>query len=206
MNKSEQLQHVEGCAVRGRAASRRVSQDAWQTTTSPLSRIARASASESAREAPSGSANAAPPPVSASAAMDKPVVRCSITPAHPACLQPAAPWSHVPLDDSIHFPGINPVASGATPNDGLSMISGPRRDFAIAARAWPFEEARKLLAAHRAAAKGRPSREQSPVRNRLWTIGPAAYRHLWRSRPYKLGSPGLSRDERSANPAGRIFR
>ena len=51
------------------------------------------------------------------------------------------------------------------------------RDAAMNAKAWPFEEARKLVKRY---AKAPPEKGYVLFRDRLWPVGPAAYRHVRR--------------------------
>ena len=57
--------------------------------------------------------------------------------------------------------------------------------------AWPFEEARKLVARLKKTAQGR-----GDLRDRLRPLGPAAYRHLRRGRAHHHGAPRLPRADR----------
>ena len=69
-----------------------------------------------------------------------------------------------------------------------------------AARAWPFEEARKLVALRM------PRRKRlCAVRDRLWPFGPAAYRNLRRGGADHHGAPGLPAPERHSDAPLRLF-
>src|SRR6202795_2698102 len=65
------------------------------------------------------------------------------------------------------------------------------REFAELSHAWPFEEARKIVARLKKKAEGR-----GDLRDRLRTVRPAAYRHVRRGRAHYHGAPRLSRADR----------
>ena len=77
------------------------------------------------------------------------------------------------------------------------------RSLAEAARAWPFEEARKLVARDRRQNAGERLRA---VRDRLRPVRPAAYRHLRRGRAHHHGAPGVPAAERRADAAVLLLR
>ena len=77
------------------------------------------------------------------------------------------------------------------------------RSLAQAARAWPFEEARKLVA--RTGGKV-PAKGYRAARNRLRPVRPAAYRHVRRGRAHHHGAPGLQAPERYPDAAVLLLR
>ena len=83
------------------------------------------------------------------------------------------------------------------------MFDPALRDAAQASKAWPFEEARKLVARVE-----RTGQTGGAVRDRLWPLGPAAYRHLRRSRAHHHGAPCVPGADRrqDQDPAARLLR
>ena len=77
------------------------------------------------------------------------------------------------------------------------------RAFAEQSHAWPFEEARKIVARLQAAPEGR-----GHLRDRLRPVRPAAYRHLRRGGAHHDGAPRLPRAHRrqDQDAAHRFFR
>ena len=93
-------------------------------------------------------------------------------------------------------PGARPMSTVETPVASL-------RELAEQANAWPFEEARKIVARLKKAAEGR-----GDLRDRLRPLGPAAYRHLRRGRAHHHGAPCVPRADRrqGQDAADRVLR
>ena len=77
------------------------------------------------------------------------------------------------------------------------------RELAEQSNAWPFEEARKIVARLKKTAQGR-----SDLRNRLRPLRPAAHRHVRRGGAHHHGAPCLSRADRrqDQDAADRVLR
>lgn len=71
------------------------------------------------------------------------------------------------------------------------------RDAAMQSKAWPFEEARRVLKRY----EKQPRKGLCPVRDGLWPLGPAPYRHLRRGRAHDDDPPRLSGDQRHPDAA-----
>ena len=85
----------------------------------------------------------------------------------------------------------------------LAASPADLRALAEQSNAWPFEQAKAIVARLKKTAKGRGA-----VRDRLRPVGPAAYRHLRRGRAHHHGAPRLSRADRGQDQdaAARVFR
>ena len=83
------------------------------------------------------------------------------------------------------------------------MSSQTLREAAEASKAWPFEEARKLIARLK-----RSPAQRSHLRDRLRALGSAASRHVRRSRAHQHGAARLSRPDRRQrqDQADRLLR
>ena len=77
------------------------------------------------------------------------------------------------------------------------------RELAEQSNAWPFEEARKIVARLKKTAEGR-----GDLRDRLRPVRPAAYRHVRRGGAHHHGAPCLSRADRrqDQDAADRVLR
>ncbi len=71
------------------------------------------------------------------------------------------------------------------------MSSAPLREAAESSKAWPFEEARKLIERLK-----RFEGKEVIFEDRLRPFGSTAPRHVRRGRPYEHGSTRLSRPDR----------
>ena len=78
------------------------------------------------------------------------------------------------------------------------------RELAEQSNAWPFEEARKIVAR----LKRRPKDERRDLRDRLRTLGASAHRHLRRGRAHHHGAARLPRAHRrqGQDPPDRVLR
>ena len=73
----------------------------------------------------------------------------------------------------------------------LAVSPSDLRALAEQSNAWPFEQAKAIVARLKKKPEGRGA-----VRDRLRPVGPAAYRHLRRGRAHHHGAPRLSRADR----------
>ena len=80
------------------------------------------------------------------------------------------------------------------------------RELSKPARAWPFEEARKVVARVGTPRQAGQAGQRSVVRDRLRPVGPAAYRHVRRGRAHDLGAPRVRTDVADQDAADRDLR
>ena len=90
-----------------------------------------------------------------------------------------------------HAPVVLPPAS----LKAMTAILSPETHSAASqAKAWPFEEARRLIKRLESIPGGQ--REDGPLRDRLRAVGPAAHRHLRRGRAHEHGAARLRGPDR----------
>ena len=96
-----------------------------------------------------------------------------------------------------------PIAPRGEQRCPMTETAASLRELAEQSNAWPFEEARKIVARLKKQAEGR-----GHLRDRLRSVRPAAHRHLRRGRAHHHGAPRLPRAHRrqGQDPADRVLR